>query len=94
MRPAPSTTPPASSRAGGGSADDDARERALRRQRQNRALQLLREALEALPEGRRDAFWERNVARDAALNGVRALPEFLRLSEEYAKSDVPTGASD
>ncbi len=74
--------------------DEGVREYALRLQRQARALAVLRQALEALPEGQRSSFWERNIERDPALGFVRARPEFQRLAAAYAKPPVKAGASD
>ncbi len=49
-----------------------------------RALDLLREAMESLPEAQRPDFWRRNVEHDAALNPVRATAEFRGLAAAYA----------
>lgn len=47
-------------------------------------LDLLREAMESLPEAQRPDFWRRNVEHDAALNPVRATAEFRGLAAAYA----------
>ncbi|HZY86588.1 MAG TPA: protein kinase [Gemmataceae bacterium] len=58
--------------------------RAERQQHQERALELLREAMRALPDTQRSDFWRRNVEHDAALSPVRATPGFRRLAAAYA----------
>jgi tetratricopeptide (TPR) repeat protein len=68
----------------GEAAEMDPRERL---QMQARALDLLRRALEALPEPERVAFWRRTVRRDAALNSLRADEAFQRLDAAYAGPD-------
>ncbi len=78
----------------GETADEELRERALRRQYQDRSVQLLREALESLPADQRRAFWGRNIERDAALNPVRGSPEFQRLAGAYGKPATTTGPSE
>ncbi len=62
-------------------APDDPRARAEQAQRRQCALDLLREAMESLPEAQRPDFWRRNVEHDAALNPVRATAEFRRLPQ-------------
>jgi tetratricopeptide (TPR) repeat protein len=62
------------------------RGREARARYQDRALGLLRQALELLPAGQRAAFWENNVARDAGLNPLRSCPGFLQLAEALRKS--------
>jgi len=78
----------------GETADEDLRERALRRQYQDRSVQLLREALESLPTDQRRSFWGRNIERDAALNPVRGSPEFQRLAGAYGKPATTSGPSE
>jgi hypothetical protein len=45
-----------------------------------RAVDLIRQALGALPEGQRAAFWRDNVQPDKALAPIRRSPEFLLLA--------------
>ncbi len=56
---------------------------------QGRALELLRQALEALPTQERAAFWRRNVERDAAFDAVRGSGEYRRLADAYAGPTAP-----
>ena len=65
-------------------ATDDPRDRAEQLQRQRRALDLLRDAMESLPEAQRPDFWRHNVEHDAALNPVRPTTEFRALAAAYA----------
>jgi tetratricopeptide (TPR) repeat protein len=51
---------------------------------QERALELLREAMGALPKTQRSDFWRRSVEHDAALNPVRATAGFRGLAAVYA----------
>ena len=74
--------------------NEDRQERAVGVQYQDRALQLLREALEALPAEQRRSFWKRNIERDAALNFVRRSAEFQRLARTYATPAATTGPLD
>jgi hypothetical protein len=53
-------------------------------QYQDRAVALLRDALDALPVGERAAFWSTTVRRDAALNPVRPNDGFRRLAADHA----------
>ena len=78
----------------GRAADADARASVLRLRRQDRAVGLLRDAMEALPEDQRSSFWDENVLRDAALDSVRARPDFARLAQAYAKPPAKAGPSD
>jgi tetratricopeptide (TPR) repeat protein len=59
-------------------------DRAERQQHLDRAVQLLRQALAALPESQRADFWRRNVEHDAALNPVRATAGFRGLVAVYS----------
>jgi tetratricopeptide (TPR) repeat protein len=70
--------------AAAGAAPDGPYGRAGRQQHQERALELLRGAMEALPKTQRPDFWRRNVEHDAALNPVRATTGFRGLAAAYA----------
>jgi serine/threonine protein kinase/tetratricopeptide (TPR) repeat protein len=48
-----------------------------------RALDLIREALERLPPPRRTSFWEETVANDPALKAIRASAGFAELDARY-----------
>jgi tetratricopeptide (TPR) repeat protein len=50
---------------------------------QERAVVLLRRALELLPPGERAAFWDRKVHEEPALRPVRAHPAFTQLQRHY-----------
>jgi tetratricopeptide (TPR) repeat protein len=50
---------------------------------QNRALELVRQALELLPESQRRAFWHDTVAKDVCLLSIHRMPAFTRLEEKY-----------
>jgi tetratricopeptide (TPR) repeat protein len=58
---------------------------ALRAQSEGRALQLLREAVELLPESRRAAFWRSSVQADPALIPIRRTTEFRGLEAQYSR---------
>jgi len=58
-------------------------DRAERQQHQERAVELLRKALAALPKSQRTDFWQHNVKHDAALNPVRATAGFRGLVAVY-----------
>ena len=60
-------------------------DRAERQQHLERAVELLRKAMAALPEAQRSDFWRRNVEHDAALNPVRATAGFRGLVAVYAR---------
>jgi serine/threonine protein kinase/tetratricopeptide (TPR) repeat protein len=53
-------------------------------QYQARAIELVRQALELLPEGQRSIFWQDTVGRDACLSSIHRMPAFSRLEEKYA----------
>jgi tetratricopeptide (TPR) repeat protein len=57
---------------------------AERQQNLERAVELLRKAMAALPEAQRSDFWRHNVEHDAALNPVRATAGFRGLVAVYA----------
>ncbi len=78
----------------GRTTEEEPREYALRVQHQERAVQLLREAVEALPTDERGSFWQRNVEHDAALNPIRGGPEYQRLAASYATPARTTGRPD
>jgi tetratricopeptide (TPR) repeat protein len=50
-----------------------------------RALRPLEQAVRALPEAERRAFWRDQVRKDAALRAVTLLPGFRRLDETFAR---------
>jgi tetratricopeptide (TPR) repeat protein len=56
----------------------------LTKQYQERAVELVRAALDLLPEGQRGLFWRNAVLPDSALDPVRASAAFLQLKEKYA----------
>jgi tetratricopeptide (TPR) repeat protein len=76
--------------AAAGTARDGPTDRAERQRRQERALELLREALGALPKAQRSDFWRRNLEHDAALNSVRTTRGFRELAAVYA-AGLPEG---
>ncbi len=49
-----------------------------------RAIELLRDAMGALPSAQRADFWRRNVEHDAALNPLRMNDGFRVLAADYA----------
>jgi tetratricopeptide (TPR) repeat protein len=69
---------------GGGAAAAGPSDRAERQQHLERAVELLRKALAALPESQRADFWRHHVEHDAALKPVRATAGFRRLVTVYA----------
>jgi tetratricopeptide (TPR) repeat protein len=70
--------------AASGAAAAGPNDRAERQQYLERAVELLRKALGALPESQRSDFWRHNVEHDAALNPVRASAGFWGLVTAYA----------
>jgi tetratricopeptide (TPR) repeat protein len=70
--------------AASGAAAAGPNDRAERQQYLERAVELLRKAMRALPESQRSAFWRHNVEHDAALNPVRASAGFRGLVTAYA----------
>jgi tetratricopeptide (TPR) repeat protein len=52
------------------------------RSNEHRALDLLRQALSLLPPDQRPLFWTTHVRTDAALQGLRRLPDLLRLEAD------------
>ena len=58
----------------------------LRQQYQDRAVNLLRDALNSLPSDARAGFWKRTVEPDPALSPVRRSPGYLRLAQELQES--------
>ncbi len=70
--------------AASGAAAAGPNDRAERQQHLERAVELLRKALAALPEAQRSDFWRHNVEHDAALNPVRATAGFRGLVAVYA----------
>jgi tetratricopeptide (TPR) repeat protein len=67
-----------------GSVVSSPNDRAERQQHLNRAVELVRKALVALPESQRSEFWRHNVEHDAALKSVRATADFRGLIEANA----------
>lgn len=51
----------------------------------NRAVELVRQALECCPERERAAFWRDYVQSDVALQPVRLCPAFAQLAAEYSR---------
>jgi tetratricopeptide (TPR) repeat protein len=51
----------------------------------DRALEMLRRALDQVPAGERARFWRQYVAKDALLNPIRGTPGFDRLEREYGQ---------
>jgi tetratricopeptide (TPR) repeat protein len=74
--------------ASAGAAQDGSPDRIKQRQWQERALELLREAMGALPKTQRSDFWRRNVEHDAALNPVRATAGFRGLAAVYTAGSL------
>ncbi|WP_171473495.1 tetratricopeptide repeat protein [Frigoriglobus tundricola] len=70
--------------AAGSTPRDDPADRVKQRQHRERSLELLRDALGALPKAERAEFWRRNVEHDAALNPLRTTDEFRALAAAYA----------
>ncbi len=62
---------------------ESAQRRELGLRYQERAVAVLRDALTAMPPDERSGFWTRTVRHDAALNAIRANPEFRRLASEF-----------
>jgi tetratricopeptide (TPR) repeat protein len=52
---------------------------------QDRALQLLRTALETKAAGERRTFWRKIIAADTALGPIRGSPGYRQLEAEYAR---------
>jgi hypothetical protein len=50
---------------------------------QDRAVGLLRRAIEQTPGDKRTAFWRNVVQPDPAFNSIRRLSEYVRLAETY-----------
>src|SRR5439155_11854654 len=58
----------------------------LRYKYEERAVQLLRQALDLTPASKRAAFWRDCIGADtAALNPIRRSPAFAQLAAEYAR---------
>ncbi|HEX8202556.1 MAG TPA: tetratricopeptide repeat protein, partial [Isosphaeraceae bacterium] len=56
---------------------------ALARRGRDRAVELIRSALEALPAARRAAFWTGTIRGDADLESLRGDPGFQRIEHDY-----------
>jgi serine/threonine protein kinase/Tfp pilus assembly protein PilF len=54
---------------------------------QERALELLRTALNLVPVDERQAYWRQNIVKDAALAPIRGLPGFVRLTDRFGGRD-------
>jgi len=52
---------------------------------QDLALQLIRQALAALPAEQRAPFWRDNVQTDTALAPITRSPEFVQLAASYSR---------
>jgi len=52
---------------------------------EERALELIRAALESRPIDQREAFWREHVANDSALNPIRRGEGFARLQAKYSR---------
>jgi len=63
-----------------------ARAQELRQQYQERAVALLREALQALRSDGRASFWKRTVEPDPALLPLRRCASYLQLAQEYQEA--------
>jgi tetratricopeptide (TPR) repeat protein len=50
---------------------------------QERSVQLLRSALERVPEGQRRAFWRANITNERELRTLRRAPEMIALANKY-----------
>jgi tetratricopeptide (TPR) repeat protein len=72
--------------ASAGTDEDGSSERIKQRRWQERAVGLLREAMEALPKTQRSDFWHRSLEPDAALNAVRATSAFRSLAASCSAS--------
>ena len=51
---------------------------------QNRAVELVRQTLELLPESQRSTFWQETIRKDACLSSIHRMQAFSRLEEKYA----------
>ncbi|MBL8793889.1 MAG: tetratricopeptide repeat protein [Planctomycetia bacterium] len=63
-----------------------AKGRELRLQYLERAMDLLRQAVETIPAAERATFWRQTVQSDPALTPVRRSPGYARLAAVYAES--------
>jgi tetratricopeptide (TPR) repeat protein len=59
------------------------RARGLATQYRQRAMGLVRQALDRLPAGQRPSFWSQTVRTDPALHSLRRLPGFERLARQF-----------
>jgi tetratricopeptide (TPR) repeat protein len=57
----------------------------VRSRYQDRAVQLLRQAIDLLPAGERAAFWQEYVRADAAMTAIRTHSGFTQLAGAHAK---------
>src|SRR5206468_3343774 len=65
----------------------NARRQELRTRYQDRAMTLLRAALEATPIGERWPFWRDLVRTDPALNPLRQRSDFQQLATRYSQAE-------
>jgi serine/threonine protein kinase/Tfp pilus assembly protein PilF len=54
-----------------------------------RAVAVIQEALALVPTDRRAEFWREKVLPDPALDPIRTLPEFQRLSKDFVRREPP-----
>src|SRR5262249_55000836 len=67
-------------------------EPAIARKHNERSVSLLKEAVEALPGGRRGRFWREQVRRDPAFRHLAQQEEFARLTRHYDSAEEPRQA--
>jgi len=70
------------------SALQNPRGRAVGLEYRDRAVQLVREAMTALPAEERGGFWSRTIQRDGALNPIRQCNSFRQLAAAYVASEA------
>jgi hypothetical protein len=57
----------------------------LQRSYRDRALELLSQTLDLVPNSERAGFWRKYVGRDQALDSLRRRLEFRQLESKYAR---------
>jgi hypothetical protein len=67
-------------------AERDDRALDTRRQYQDRALQLIRQAVQRTAAEERASFWDRYVEKDVAFDPVRRSPKYFRLARECSRT--------
>jgi len=60
----------------------------LKYQYQERAVALLRRALNSLPEPQRTGFWQQSIRTDKALNPIRSTTGFRQLTQDFGKKNI------